>query len=47
MDTLGTPKLSDYGIARDYSRVVSSYSAPPLLSDSGICPSCARCWSCF
>jgi serine/threonine protein kinase len=33
MDTLGTPKLSDYGIARDYSRVVSTYTLREFNSE--------------
>jgi serine/threonine protein kinase len=33
MDTLGTPKLSDYGIARDYSRVISSYTLREFNSE--------------
>jgi serine/threonine protein kinase len=33
MDSLGTPKLSDYGIARDYSLVVSSYTLREFNSE--------------
>lgn len=33
MDTLGTPKLSDYGIARDHSRPVSAYTLREFNSE--------------
>jgi serine/threonine protein kinase len=33
MDTMGTPKLSDYGIARDSSKVLSSYTLREFNSE--------------